>query len=212
MSTKKISTIGVLCAMALVMNLLIHFPLVPAVPFLSYDPKDVVIVIAGFIYGPLAALLMSAICSTLELFYRAGTILDLVMDMISTCSFACTAAWLYKRNHTKKGALIGLLSGVTVNILCMLIWNYIVDPIYFQMERSAVVAMLPAIGLFNLLKSGMNSGLTLFLYKPVVSILRRSSLVEKHEETEKKNASMLILGLFIIATVVCVVLSMQGII
>ncbi|MEI3147733.1 MAG: hypothetical protein V8T10_07240 [Merdibacter sp.] len=38
--------------LAVIVNLLIHFPLIPAVEFLSYDAKDVIIVIGGFIYGP----------------------------------------------------------------------------------------------------------------------------------------------------------------
>ena len=54
-STKKLTTIAILSAMAMVLNLLIHFPLVPAVSFLSYDPKDIIIVIAGFIYGPMTS-------------------------------------------------------------------------------------------------------------------------------------------------------------
>ena len=59
--TKKITTIGMMCAMAMVMNLLLHFPIIPAVSFLNYDPKDIVIVIASFIYGPFSAFVMSAI-------------------------------------------------------------------------------------------------------------------------------------------------------
>ena len=76
-TTKKITTIGMLCALALIVNVLIHFPLVPAVSFLSYDPKDIIIVIGGFIYGPLSALVMSVITSFLEIMYRGGTLLDL---------------------------------------------------------------------------------------------------------------------------------------
>ena len=53
MSTKKITTVGMLCAMAMIVNVLISFPIVPAVSFLRYDPKDILIVIGGFIYGPM---------------------------------------------------------------------------------------------------------------------------------------------------------------
>ena len=47
MSTKKITTVGMLCAMAMIVNVLISFPIVPAVSFLRYDPKDILIVIGG---------------------------------------------------------------------------------------------------------------------------------------------------------------------
>ena len=41
MSTKKITTVGMLCAMAMIVNVFISFPIVPAVSFLRYDPKDI---------------------------------------------------------------------------------------------------------------------------------------------------------------------------
>ena len=61
MNTKKITTVGILCAMAMIINLLISFPMVPAASFLRYDPKDIVIIIGGYIYGPMTVVVMSAI-------------------------------------------------------------------------------------------------------------------------------------------------------
>lgn len=212
LSTKKITTIGMLCSMAIVVNLLIRFPIVPAVSFLNYDPKDIVIVIGGFIYGPAVTVIMSAITSVLEIMFRGGTIIDVLMNMISTCTFAVTAAYFYKRNHTKKGAIIGLLLGVIACAISMLLWNYVVTPIYFQMPREAVVSMLPAILLFNVLKCGMNTGVTLFLYKPVVNILRRTNLVDKGEQSQSLSRDMIILGVFIVISIICLILGFQGII
>lgn len=213
MSTKKIVTVGILCAMAVVVNMLIYFPLVPAVSFLSYDPKDIIIVIGGFIYGPLSAVLMSAVTSFLEILYRGGNFLDILMNMISTCAFVCPAAFIYKINRTKNGALIGLVIGVMTTTFSMVVWNYIVTPIYYGMPREAVVAMmLPGIIPFNLLKSGLNAGITLFLYKPIVTVLRSTNLVEKKDSQENKNFGLVALGLFITVSVICVILVLQGII
>ena len=98
MSTKKITTVGMLCAMAMIVNVFISFPIVPAVSFLRYDPKDILIVIGGFIYGPMTSLLMSFICSIFEIMLKGGNILDVLMNMVSTCSFACIAA-VHKKVH-----------------------------------------------------------------------------------------------------------------
>lgn len=213
LTTKKITTIGMLCAMALVVNMFIRFPMVPAVSFLNYDPKDIVIVIGGFIYGPGVCVIMSMIISVLEIALRGGTILDVLMNVISTCTFAVSAAYIYKRNHTKKGAIIGLVVGTLACTASMLLWNYVIDPIYFKMPREAVVAMLlPGILPFNLLKCGMNSAVTLFLYKPIVTILRHTHLVDKSKDEKTLSHDMLILALFIFVTVVCVILGFQGII
>ena len=214
-TTKKITTIGMLCALALIVNVLIHFPLVPAVSFLSYDPKDIIIVIGGFIYGPLSALVMSVITSFLEIMYRGGTLLDVLMNVISTCTFACTAAWIYKQKHTRQGALCGFLVGTICCALSMMLWNYIVTPIYFGMPSEAVAAMLiPGILPFNVLKCAMNAGITLFLYKPMVTLFRRGNLVEKSRSGQNAafGGGMIIIGAFIVITAVFFIFCYQGMI
>ena len=214
MTTKKITTLGMLCALAVIVNLLIHFPLIPSVEFLSYDAKDVIIVIGGFIYGPGSAFIMSVITSLLEIMYRGGNLLDVLMNVISTCTFACVAAWIYKRDHTREGAFIGLGAGIVCCVLSMLLWNYIVTPIYFGMPREAVVSILiPGILPFNLLKCGLNPGLTLFLYKPIVGVFRRTSLVEHSSGGDHAiTKGTVLIGLFICASVICFILGFQGII
>lgn len=212
-STKKITTVAMMCAMAMVVNMLIYFPIIPSASFLSYDPKDIVIIIAGFIYGPMTSFVMSAICSILEITYRGGTIIDIIMNVISTCMFACTAAWIYKRSHTKKGAIIGLVSGIIATTLSMVVWNYAVTPMYYGMPRDVVVGlMLPGIIPFNLIKSGLNAGVSLFLYKPIVNALRSSNLVDASKTSEVKTSGMMIIGLFIVASLIVVVLGFQEII
>ena len=214
MTTKKITTLGMLCALAVIVNLLIHFPLIPSVEFLSYDAKDVIIVIGGFIYGPGSAFIMSVITSLLEIMYRGGNLLDVLMNVISTCTFACVAAWIYKRDHTREGAFIGLGAGIVCCVLSMLLWNYIVTPIYFGMPREAVVSILiPGVLPFNLLKCGLNTGLTLFLYKPIVGVFRRTSLVEHSSGGDHAiTKGTVLIGLFICASVICFILGFQGII
>lgn len=201
MSTKKIASIGVLSAMAMVVALFIRFPIVPAVAWLQYEPKDVIIVIGGFLYGPMSSFIMSAICSILEIMLKGGTYIDVIMNMISTCAFACPAAYLYKKYHTKNGAIIGLIIGTILSVVCMLIWNYIMTPIYYQMPREAVVALLlPGILPFNLIKCGVNAIITFLLYKPLVTILRRTHLADKEGATNKYTGIILVV-LFIIVTV-----------
>lgn len=208
--TKKITTIGLLCAMAMVLNLLVSFPLVPAVSFLKFDSKDIIIVIGGFIYGPLTSFVISAICSVLELLFRGGTILDVLMNVIASCTFACTAAFIYKKVHTKNGAVLGLIAGTICCTLSMVLWNYIITPIYFGMPREAVVGMLlPGIVPFNLLKCGINAGITLFVYKPIVTALRHSGLV-KESESVSTGKSMAVVGGFMVVSVLLIVCTMNG--
>ena len=175
--------------MAMVTNLLISFPLVPAASFLKYDPKDIIIVMGGFIYGPLTSFLMSFICSILEIMFKGGNALDVLMNMVSTCTFACVAAYAYQKQHTKKGAIVGLIAGVIISAGVMCLWNYVITPIYYGWPREEVVAILvPGILPFNLLKSGINAVITLFLYKPFVNILRHNNLANKNESNPLHDA------------------------
>ena len=209
MSTKKITTIGVLCAMAMVTNLLISFPLVPAASFLKYDPKDIIIVMGGFIYGPLTSFLMSFICSILEIMFKGGNALDVLMNMVSTCTFACVAAYAYQKQHTKKGAIVGLIAGVIISAGVMCLWNYVITPIYYGWPREEVVAILvTGILPFNLLKSGINAVITLFLYKPFVNILRHNNLANKNDD--KANYGFVWVIIFICLSIILFVLAKGG--
>lgn len=82
--------------------------------FLKYDPKDVIIAIGGLIFGPLISLSMALIVSFVEMFTISSTGLwGCMMNVISSTSFACTAAFLYKRHRTKRGAVAALAAGIT---------------------------------------------------------------------------------------------------
>lgn len=210
-STKKLTTIAILSAMAMVLNLLIQFPLVPTVSFLSYDPKDIIIVIAGFIYGPGISFVMSALCSVLEIMFRGGNLLDVLMNMISTCTFACVAAVVYKYKHTKSGAILGLVSGVIGCTISMTIWNLIVTPIYYQMPQSAVQAMLlPGIIPFNLLKCSLNAAITMLIYKPLVKALRSSNRIPQSNTNEGLTKDVAWISGFIVVSILIVVFVMKG--
>ncbi len=132
------------------------------------------------------------------------------MNVIASCTFACTAAFIYKKVHTKNGAVLGLIAGTICCTLSMVLWNYIITPIYFGMPREAVVGMLlPGIVPFNLLKCGINAGITLFVYKPIVTALRHSGLV-KESESVSTGKSMAVVGGFMVVSVLLIVCTMNG--
>ena len=195
----------------MVLNLLIQFPIVPAVSFLSYDPKDIIIVIAGFIYGPMTSFIMSLLCSFLEIVFRGGNLLDVLMNVISTCTFACVAACIYKYKHSKKGAIIGLVLGTVCCTLSMTLWNYIITPIYYQMPRSAVVGMLlPGIVPFNIIKCTLNAACAMLIYKPLVNALRNTQFVPQYNTIEGLTKDVGIVSAFIIVSIAVLILVMKG--
>ena len=212
---KQMVVMALLAALAYVVMVLIR---VPVISFLKYEPKDVIITIGGFIYGPLAAVAISLIVTLVEM----GTVsetgwIGAVMNFVSTCAFVLPATIIYKKIHNLKGAIIGLVSGVVTMIIVMLLWNYILTPLYMGYPREAVAKMLPTVFLpFNALKGGLNAALTMLLYKPVITALRAARLVPKPEEQRKGSVgtTVLVVGLSLAlaATLVLVILALQGVI
>lgn len=189
-STRYLAVVAMFTAVSFISVLLAK--VIPNVQgFLSYEPKDAVIVIAGFIFGPLTCVIVSVLCSFIEMLSISSTgIYGFLMNVVSTCAFTVPAAWIYARHRTQKGAVIGLGIGVVVLAGCMVLWNYIITPFYMGVPRSVVAGMLATVFLpFNLIKGGINAGITLLLYKPIVTALRKARLVEPSSSNHKGKFS-----------------------
>lgn len=204
---KKVTTLAMLSAIAYIVMAVGRIP-ITSIAFLKYDPKDIIIAIGGFIYGPFAALLMSVVTSFVEMVTVSDSgIIGMAMNIISTCAFACTAAAIYKRQRTLASAIMGLVIGCLAMTGAMLLWNFILTPLYMGITREKVVAMLAPIFLpFNLLKGGLNAAFTMLLYKPLVKILRRTNLVPEQEGASSGiNYGVIIISLFVLATFILVI-------
>lgn len=211
--TKKLTTVGMLCAVSYATTVIGRVPLVL---FLKYDPKDIVIAISGLIFGPLTSFSVSLIVSLIEMFtISENGVLGFFMNVISSCSFACTAAFVYKKKRKFPGAIIGLFCGWGCMVLVMLLWNYLITPVYMGYPRETVVELLiPAFLPFNLIKGGLNASITMILYKPIVTALRRTHLIETNQIKPKArwHVGVILMALLIITTCVLLLLSMKGII
>lgn len=187
---------------------------IPVVLFLKYDPSDVIVTLGGFIFGPMTSCIISFILATIELVTVSDTgWIGWVMNVVQTLSFACIAAFIYKKKHTLSGAVIALASGWIVSTAVMMLWNYLVTPIHMGYPREAVVELLlPAFLPFNLLKGGLNASITFLLYKPVITVLRKAGFVETPTTTSAKrfNWGYAILAFLILVTCVLFVLSLNG--
>ena len=209
-SAKKTVLIGMLAAIAYVVMFVFR---IPVVLFLKYEPKDVIITIGGFLMGPLAAFFISLTVSLVEMITVSDTgPIGALMNLLSSCAFACTASLIYKRRHTIGGAVLGLGVGSVVTVVIMLLWNWLITPLYMGQPREAIEALLiPAFLPFNLLKTGLNSAFVLLLYKPLVGALRRTGLVESKNLTKgNSKIGIYLLGAGLLATCILLLLVFQG--
>lgn len=204
------------CALAYVSVVLIR---IPVVQFLKYEPKDVILMIGAFMYGPLAGCVMSVVVSLIEMVTVSDTgWIGAIMNILASCAFVCPAATIYWHRRTLKGAVTGLVVGSTCMVVIMLLWNALITPLYMGMPRAAVIDMLPTVFLpFNLLKTMINSALVMLLYKHVVTALRAAHLLPQAEQKDvgspvHTTVVLSLISLLVLATAILIILAMQGII
>lgn len=207
-SVKKMVTLAMFSAIA---YLIVSLVRIPVILFLKYEPKDVIITVGGFLFGPMASFIISGVVSLLEMVTISETgIIGCIMNLLSTCTFACAAALVYKKWHTLNGAVAGLALGSVLMVGAMLLWNWLITPLYMGTERATIESMLLPVFLpFNLLKAGLNSALTLSLYKPLVTALRKVGLVESHTSGSSK-AGLYIFAAALLITCILLLLVFQG--
>ena len=213
---KKLVTLAMLTAVTYVVMLLCkNIP--PVAGFLQLEVKETIICIGGFIYGPLSAAVISIVVAVVEFFTVSDTgPIGLVMNLLATASFCCTASYIYKKMHSRRGAVIGLGVATLVLTAVMLLWNYLITPLYMVgVTREAVAKMLPTVFLpFNLVKGALNMAATLIIYKPVVTGLRKANLVppshDVHAASKKLNGGFWLFTIALLATAIITALVLMG--
>ena len=209
---KSIVLVGMFCAVAYVVMLLSKLIPINVAGFLNFDLKDVIIAICGLISGPLPALIVSVIVSFFEMITVSATgPIGLLMNVLATCAFVLPMSIIYHRKRIFAHAIIGAVVGVLSMTAVMLLWNWLITPLYMGVDRSVVVSMLMPVFLpFNLLKGGINAAITVLLYKPVITALRKAQLIPASSSSNapKKGLSLgvTLVSVFVIVSLVLVVL------
>ena len=209
-NVKKMVLIAMMAAVAYLLAFLVRIP----VGFLSFEPKDVIIVIGGFLMGPLTTVICSVLVALLEMVTISDTgPIGGLMNALSTCSFALVASCIYKKKHTIGGAILGLSVGSIVMAGIMVLWNWLITPLYMKVSREVVEGMLLPVFLpFNLVKAGLNSALTLALYKPLTSALRGSRLLPPSQGSKKIHPWVYVLaGLLLVTFILLLLVLMEKI-
>lgn len=169
-STRRIAVYALFVALSMAVSF-IEFPLIPGVPWLKYDPSGIVCLVAGFAYGPAAAVLVSVLGFVPHVFADPwGSLMAIAVAL----AMSVPAALVYRRLRTRRGALIGIITGAVVALAVAIIGNLVVTPIYADMTVEQVAAMIvPALLPFNLAKLAVHGVVTFLIYKPISNLLNR---------------------------------------
>ncbi len=184
--------VAMLAAIAVIL-MLFEIPLPFAPTFYKIDLSEVPVLIGCFAMGPMAGVLIEFLKIVLHLLIY-GTTTAFVGDIanfVIGCAFVLPAAWIYKKVHTRRGAVISLVVGTACLVVIGCLVNaYVLLPAYaaaFDMPLDSLVAMGTAInpaidGLtmfvilcvapFNLVKGVVVSILVFLLYKHISPLLK----------------------------------------
>lgn len=192
LTTKKIAQIGMLGAIAVVL-MLFEIPLPFAPTFYKIDLSEVPVLIGSFAMGPVAGALIELVKILLNFLINGTDTAGVgeIANYVIGISMCVPAALVYKKMHSKKGAIVGCVAGTAVmTVLGCFINAYVMLPAYaaaFNMPIDALVGMgtavngnitnlftfvVFAVAPFNLLKGIVVSVIVFLIYKKIKPILR----------------------------------------
>ncbi len=181
-SILRISIMAMLTALSIVLVTNIHLPLIPAAPFLEYDPADIPVLICAIMFGPVSGIItLLAVCIIQAITVSASSgIIGFFMHFIASSVLVLVASGIYSRKKTTASLILGLVAGSLAMTVVMIPLNLIFTGIFMGAGTQTVINMLvPAIIPFNLLKAGINSAITFAVYTPVAHILKKYTKVGK---------------------------------
>lgn len=169
-STKQLVTMALMCAIAILLSFL-EFPIFPAASFLKLDISFVPSAVMGFAYGAGPGVLVGIACAVAH-GAISGNWVGCLMNIIACCAFIIPAAAVYKRNHTFKGAMIGLVISIVCLVIAAIIANLVIDPLFYGLPFDLVASLIvPAILPFNIIKGVVISVLTGIVYKSISNLI-----------------------------------------
>lgn len=161
----------------------IDVPIIPGFDFLKYDPSSIAMLVGTFTYGPLAGAVIGVLIAVLH--WSTSGIWGVVMNIIAMLAMGIPAGLIYKRNKSRKGAVIALSVASVVMVVVNILANLVVTPIYTGWPAAAVMGIIvPALLPFNLIKAVINSVVTLLVYKSVSRVVKPSKETPANLSTE----------------------------
>ena len=195
LTTKKIAGMAVLSALGVVLALILHVPIFPAVSFLEYDMADIPIFLGTFMYGPFAGFIMTIVVAVIQgvTVSAGGGWIGIVMHIFATGLYVIVAGSIYYFHRNIKGALVAMFCGIVTWIVGMILWNILLTPIYMGVPRQVVIDLLGFIVAFNAIKVGVNSVATFLLYKRLrylFDFVSKKTKETLEKRKEKKDADL----------------------
>ena len=190
LNTNRFIKLSLLSAIAVIL-MYIDFPVIPIFPWLKIDLSDVPALMGAFAFGPLAGVIIELMKNLLILIVKGtgtGFVGELANFLVGV-ALVWPAALVYKKNKTKKTAILGMALGVLcIEVVGILANVYLLLPAYGMAMSKAELMQYVTVGLipFNGIKSILVCGITYSLYKKVsVSIFKVEPMLDKPKQMKE---------------------------
>jgi riboflavin transporter FmnP len=181
--------VGILSAVAVIlMYFEVPVPMMPA--FLKLDASEVPAILGAFILGPGAGVCIELVKNLLHSFYSQTMGIGEMANFLVGVSFVVPAGIVYRRSHSRRGAVLALALGTVTMVLSAALLNYyVLLPLYqlvlhFPMKQMIAMGTAAnpritdlaafvtlAVAPFNLVKGLAISAFSLLLYRRISPIL-----------------------------------------
>ena len=201
--TLYIVVVANLTALSVLFYFTLKFPLPFIFPsFLDIQFSNLPAIIGGYALGPVAGGLIVVIRTLIKMPFSSTAMVGEIIDLIIGLSTVLTSSLIYRKFHTKKGAIYGMIAGMAVWVFIAVMANYlfVIDfyiEFYFNGAVEPLVGMLSVIpGVnetnymakfiwyaavpFNIVLSGLVYFITFLVYKRISNFIHY--LNEKFEK------------------------------
>lgn len=186
LTTRELTSIALLAAVAAVLFIIPGVPIFPMIPFYKLDFSNLPVLLGTFAFGPVRGTLILLIKSTLGLLSTTSGGVGELADFIMGFAMIIPAGLIYKQRKSRYSALIGMLVGTVCAVIASMLSNYYILLPFFGLTEEMAISMgsklFPFIdstwsfvifvtGAFNLIKFVVISIAGFFIYKPLSPIL-----------------------------------------
>lgn len=173
-SASKIAKLAIFSALAFVVTFL-EFPIFPATPFLKLDFANVFIMLSGFMFGPVSAIIVSFIKELLSLLKSSTGGVGEIANFVMTLSFVIVPSIVYRH---KKGIKVVIICFAIATLLqsgvALLANRFINFPLFMGAGAAAAFSKWWIyVFAFNIIKGVAVSIVTLLLYKRISWLLNK---------------------------------------
>ena len=185
-TTKNIAGMAVFAALSFVVYLL-EIPIFASTPasFLELDFSNVFVALAGFMYGPIPAIIITVIKEAIHISIGGTGGIGELANLITTTAYVLIPSLVYRYRKGFKTVALTLLVAIVVQIGVSLLANKFINFPFFTGSAPFVPTpvsdgffstLWPYVLAFNAIKATSISIITILLYKRVSKIFKKINL------------------------------------